>query len=86
MRRLGTDYIDHFQLHGFDAATPVEETLRTLDDLVTAGKKLRCVGCSNFLRLAPDEVLGGRGAYTAKTLRGASGVLFAGGAGNTSGN
>ncbi len=47
LRRLGTDYIDLFQLHGFDAATPVEETVRTLDDLVTAGK-LRYVGCSNF--------------------------------------
>ena len=47
LRRLGTDYIDLFQLHGFDAATPVEETLRVLDDLVTAGK-LRYVGCSNF--------------------------------------
>ncbi|HRX61374.1 MAG TPA: aldo/keto reductase [Candidatus Competibacter sp.] len=47
LRRLGTDYIDLFQLHGFDAATPVEETLRTLDDLVTAGK-IRYVGCSNF--------------------------------------
>lgn len=47
LRRLGTDYIDLFQLHGFDAATPVEETLRTLDDLVTVGK-LRYVGCSNF--------------------------------------
>lgn len=47
LRRLDTDYIDLFQLHGFDAATPVEETLRTLDDLVTAGK-LRYLGCSNF--------------------------------------
>ena len=47
LRRLGTDYIDLFQLHGFDAATPVEETLRTLDDLVAAGK-IRYVGCSNF--------------------------------------
>lgn len=47
LRRLGTDYIDLFQLHGFDAATPVEETLRALDDLITAGK-LRYVGCSNF--------------------------------------
>src|SRR3984885_13738008 len=34
LKRLGTDYIDLFQLHGFDAATPVEETLATLDDLV----------------------------------------------------
>jgi aryl-alcohol dehydrogenase-like predicted oxidoreductase len=47
LRRLGTDYIDLFQLHGFDALTPVEETLRTLDDLVRAGK-LRYIGCSNF--------------------------------------
>jgi aryl-alcohol dehydrogenase-like predicted oxidoreductase len=47
LRRLGTDYIDIFQLHGFDALTPIEETLGTLDDLVRAGK-LRYVGCSNF--------------------------------------
>jgi aryl-alcohol dehydrogenase-like predicted oxidoreductase len=47
LRRLGTDYIDLFQLHGFDAMTPVEETLRTLDDLVRAGK-IRYLGCSNF--------------------------------------
>ena len=47
LRRLGADYIDLFQLHGFDAATPVEETLRALDDLVTAGK-IRYIGCSNF--------------------------------------
>ena len=47
LRRLGTDVIDLFQLHGFDAMTPVEETLRALDDLVTAGK-IRYLGCSNF--------------------------------------
>lgn len=47
LKRLGTDYIDLFQLHGFDAMTPVEETLGTLDDLVRAGK-IRYVGCSNF--------------------------------------
>ena len=47
LRRLGTDYIDLFQLHGFDAMTPVEETLSTLDDLVRAGK-LRYLGVSNF--------------------------------------
>lgn len=47
LRRLGTDYIDLFQLHAFDALTPVEETLQTLDDLVRAGK-IRYVGCSNF--------------------------------------
>jgi aryl-alcohol dehydrogenase-like predicted oxidoreductase len=47
LKRLGTDYIDLFQLHGFDAQTPVEETLATLDDLVRAGK-LRYIGVSNF--------------------------------------
>ncbi|MDB6073369.1 MAG: hypothetical protein JWO89_1009 [Verrucomicrobiaceae bacterium] len=47
LKRLGTDYIDLFQLHGFDAKTPIEETLATLDDLVRAGK-IRYIGCSNF--------------------------------------
>jgi aryl-alcohol dehydrogenase-like predicted oxidoreductase len=47
LRRLGTEYIDLFQLHGFDAQTPVEEALGTLDDLVRAGK-IRYIGCSNF--------------------------------------
>ncbi len=47
LTRLGTDYIDLFQLHGFDALTPQEETLRTLDDLITAGK-IRYTGGSNF--------------------------------------
>lgn len=47
LKRLGTDYIDLYQLHGFDAVTPVEEVMRTLDDLVRAGK-LRYIGCSNF--------------------------------------
>lgn len=47
LRRLGTDYIDLFQLHGFDALTPVEETLQVLDELVRSGK-IRYIGCSNF--------------------------------------
>ncbi|MBF0503355.1 MAG: aldo/keto reductase, partial [Candidatus Riflebacteria bacterium] len=47
LRRLSTDYIDLYQLHAFDAATPVEETIRALDDLITAGK-IRYIGCSNF--------------------------------------
>jgi aryl-alcohol dehydrogenase-like predicted oxidoreductase len=47
LKRLGTDYIDLYQLHGFDPLTPVEETLGTLDDLVRAGK-IRYIGCSNF--------------------------------------
>jgi aryl-alcohol dehydrogenase-like predicted oxidoreductase len=47
LKRLGTDYIDLFQLHGFDAMTPPEEVLSTLDVLVRAGK-IRYVGVSNF--------------------------------------
>ena len=47
LKRLGTDYIDLYQLHGFDAMTPVEEVLHTLDDFVRAGK-IRYIGCSNF--------------------------------------
>jgi aryl-alcohol dehydrogenase-like predicted oxidoreductase len=47
LRRLGTDYLDLYQVHSFDALTPVEETLRALDDLQRTGK-VRYVGCSNF--------------------------------------
>ena len=47
LKRLGMDYIDLLQLHAFDAKTPVEEVLSTLDDLVRAGK-IRYVGVSNF--------------------------------------
>jgi aryl-alcohol dehydrogenase-like predicted oxidoreductase len=47
LRRLGTDYIDLYQLHGKDTATPVDETMRALDDLVRQGK-VRYIGCSNF--------------------------------------
>jgi 1-deoxyxylulose-5-phosphate synthase len=48
LRRLQTDYIDLYQLHGYDHATPIDETLSALDDLVHAGK-VRYTGCSNFL-------------------------------------
>jgi aryl-alcohol dehydrogenase-like predicted oxidoreductase len=47
LRRLGTDYIDLWSMHGFDSLTPVEETLEAIDSLVRAGK-VRHVGCSNF--------------------------------------
>jgi aryl-alcohol dehydrogenase-like predicted oxidoreductase len=47
LRRLGTDYIDVYYMHGFDALTPVEETLSALDDLIRAGK-IRYLGCSNY--------------------------------------
>jgi aryl-alcohol dehydrogenase (NADP+) len=47
LRRLGTDYVDLYQLHMWDPETPLDETLRALDDVVRAGKA-RYVGCSNF--------------------------------------
>ena len=47
LRRLGTDWIDLYQIHFPDVTTPIEETLRALDDLVHAGK-VRYIGCSNF--------------------------------------
>jgi aryl-alcohol dehydrogenase-like predicted oxidoreductase len=47
LQRLGTDWIDLYQMHRPDAATPIEETLRALDDLVRQGK-VRYIGCSNF--------------------------------------
>jgi aryl-alcohol dehydrogenase-like predicted oxidoreductase len=47
LRRLGTDWLDLYQIHGYDPLTPLDETLRALDDVVRAGK-VRCVGCSNL--------------------------------------
>lgn len=47
LKRLGTDYIDIYFMHGFDAVTPVDETLSTLDTLIKQGK-IRYIGCSNF--------------------------------------
>jgi len=47
LRRLQTDYIDLYQTHSSDVATPIDETLRALDDLVSSGK-VRYIGCSNY--------------------------------------
>ncbi|KAI9459567.1 aldo/keto reductase [Russula earlei] len=47
LRRLGTDYIDIYHMHGYDANTPAEETLKVLDNLVQSGK-VRYIACSNF--------------------------------------
>lgn len=47
LRRLGTDYIDLYFIHGFDQETPLEESLSTLDNIIKSGK-IRYIGCSNF--------------------------------------
>jgi aryl-alcohol dehydrogenase (NADP+) len=57
LRRLGTDYIDLYQLHGFDPTTPVDETLEALDQLVRSGK-VRYIGCSNWLAYQLARALG----------------------------
>jgi aryl-alcohol dehydrogenase-like predicted oxidoreductase len=54
LRRLRTDWIDLYQVHRPDPDTPIEETLRALDDLVKAGK-VRSVGCSNFSAAQVEE-------------------------------
>ncbi|MFC8871729.1 aldo/keto reductase [Streptomyces sp. NPDC057148] len=69
LRRLGTDYIDLFQLHAFDAGTPVQEVIATLDDLVRAGK-IRYTGVSNFsgwqlMKSLADADTHGRRRYAA---------------------
>jgi aryl-alcohol dehydrogenase (NADP+) len=57
LRRLGTDYIDLYQLHSPDPHTPIDETLGALDDLVRVGK-VRYIGCSNFLAYQVARALG----------------------------
>jgi 1-deoxyxylulose-5-phosphate synthase len=57
LRRLQTDYIDLYQLHGYDRATPIDETLGALDDLVHQGK-VRYIGCSNFLTYQLARAIG----------------------------
>src|SRR4029079_17338964 len=56
LKRLHTDYIDLYQVHYPDTHTPIEETLRALDELVRDGK-VRAIGCSNFSRLQVSAAL-----------------------------
>ena len=62
LRKLGADYIDLYQIHWWDPGTPIDETLRALDDLIRAGK-VRYAGCSNFAAWQVCESY-----WTAKTL------------------
>lgn len=57
LRRLGTEWIDLYQVHNHDALVPMDETLRALDDLVTAGK-VRYIGCSNHFAWQLAKALG----------------------------
>ena len=57
LRRLGTDYVDLYQLHGPDPHTPIDETLHALDDLVRVGK-VRYIGCSNFMAYQIARAIG----------------------------
>ena len=57
LRRLATDYVDVYQLHHPDSSTPIEESLRALDDVVRAGKA-RYVGCSNYFAYQVARALG----------------------------
>lgn len=64
LRRLDTDYIDLYQLHGWDPVTPIEETIRSLDDLVRQGK-VRYVGVSNWAAWQISKALGVAGRINA---------------------
>jgi aryl-alcohol dehydrogenase-like predicted oxidoreductase len=57
LQRLDTDYIDLYQIHGVDVATPIDETLRALDDLVRGGL-VRYIGCSNLMAWQIMKALG----------------------------
>src|SRR5579871_3764622 len=57
LKRLGLDHVDLYQIHGFDPATPIEETLRALNDLVSRGL-VRTIGCSNLAAWQIMKALG----------------------------
>ena len=76
LKRLGTDHIDVYFMHGFDATTPVEETLRALDDLVTSGK-IGYIGASNFSGWHLMKSLATSEQLRPRPLRRLPGLLFA---------
>jgi aryl-alcohol dehydrogenase-like predicted oxidoreductase len=65
LRRLGTDYVDLWQVHGYDAATPLEETLAALDHAVNSGR-VRYVGVSNFAAWQTTRAATWQAAYPAR--------------------
>ena len=78
LKRLQTDHVDLYQVHGWDSNTPFEETLRTLDDLVRQGK-VRYIGMSNLLSWQAATALGDPGAAGAGEVRHRPDVLQPGG-------
>ncbi len=76
LRRLGTDYVDIYHLHGFDALTPVEEVQDTLNNFVREGK-VRYIACSNFSGWHLMKSLAVGGSLWVDALRRAPGVLLA---------
>lgn len=73
LRRLGTDWIDLYQVHSFDSLTPLEETLSALDDLVRSGK-VRYIGCSNYAAWQLTKAMGisrqeGLSAYAGQQIQ-----------------
>ena len=83
LRRLGVDHIDIYHMHGFDALTPVEETLSTLNDFVRAGK-VRYIACSNFSgwhlmkSLAVSDRYGWPRTWRSSRITRSSGVILSG--------
>jgi hypothetical protein len=76
LRRLGTDYIDLYQLHNWDHDTPIEESMAALDGFVRSGK-VRYIGCSNFLWQSTGRGAMGGGSPGRSSSRQSSTPIFA---------
>ncbi len=74
LKRLGTDHVDLYQIHGWDSQTPIEEALRALDDIVRSGRA-RYVGVSNWPAWGDHESAGLVGAPGAREICFAAGLL-----------
>ena len=75
MKRLGLDHVDLYQIHGFDPVTPLEETLRALDDCVSRGL-VNTIGCSNLAAWQIMKALGISDKRGLRALRNSAGLLL----------
>ena len=75
LKRLGLDHVDLYQIHGFDPVTPIEETLRALDDCVARGF-VTTIGCSNLAAWQIMKALGISDKRGYRALRDGAGLLF----------